>query len=254
MTFDEPSSRSLLERFDSDGYLALPGFLKASEVEILARQIDRFIRDVVPKMPAEKVYFEVKSRPETLKQFELMVEHDAWFHDFFSASEFSRLAELLLKGPVIGKNLQWFNKPPLLGKATPPHQDGYYFMIEPNEAITMWLALDVVDEQNGRIHYVPGSHRRGVRSHVRTGVLGFSQGINDYGLSDEAIEVAFDAKPGDLLVHHSLTIHRAGANQSERTRKALGFNYYSAAAREDVNRKLEYQEKLAADLTQEGKI
>jgi ectoine hydroxylase-related dioxygenase (phytanoyl-CoA dioxygenase family) len=51
--------------------------------------------------------------------------------------------------------MQYFNKPPSVGQPTPPHQDGYYFMLDPCEAVTMWFALDEVDEENGRMRYVP---------------------------------------------------------------------------------------------------
>lgn len=50
-------------------------------------------------------------------------------------------------------------KPPRIGKGTPPHQDGYYFMLEPNEAVTMWMALEDVNEENGCVRYVKESHK-----------------------------------------------------------------------------------------------
>ena len=127
-------------------------------------------------------------------------------------------------------------------------------MREPNEALMMWLALDVVDEKNGCVRYVPGSHRAGVRPHARTGVLGFSQGITDFGPADLQKEVAFPARPGDLLVHHALTIHRADGNNSDRTRKALGFIYYAARPREDTERQNTYAKNLKAELVQQGKL
>ena len=40
----------------------------------------------------------------------------------------------------------------------------------------MWLALDEVDETNGCLCYVPGSHRQGLREHARTRTLGFLRG------------------------------------------------------------------------------
>ena len=90
----------------------------------------------------------------------------------------------------------------------------------------MWLALDVVDEENGCVRYVRGSHRRGMRPHGRTGVLGFSQGITDYGQPEDlADEIAFPAQPGDLLVHHALTIHRADGNRSA-TRHPTLFGFH----------------------------
>jgi phytanoyl-CoA hydroxylase len=67
--------------------------------------------------------------------------------------------------------------------------------------------------------------------------------------------VTCPAKPGDLLVHDALTIHRADANRScTRSRRALGFIYYSQRAREDREAHTMYQRRLAEDLKSKGKI
>jgi len=247
-------NQELKRRFDEDGFVALPGFLSPDEVAELRREIDRYVVEVAPRIPASEVFYEVKGRPETLKQLQRMFEYDEWFNRFFFGDRFIKLAELLMGNAVTGRNLQWFNKPPGVGQATPPHQDGYYFMLEPNEAVTMWLALDEVDEENGCVRYVRGSHRRGLRGHERTGTLGFSQGITDYSDEDRKQEAVMIARPGDLLAHHALTIHRADANASGQTRRALGFIYYSAAAREDTARKAAYQQAIAAEWAKEGKL
>jgi hypothetical protein len=55
-------------------------------------------------------------------------------------------------------------------------------------------------------------------------------------------------------VHHSLTIHRADGNNSNRSRKALGFIYYAERAKEDTERQNAYAKKLKADLVEQGKI
>ena len=120
----------------------------------------------------------------------------------------------------------------------------------------MWLALDTVDEDNGCIRYVRASHRDGLRAHSRTTTLGFSQGLsNDLSSEDLRAEVAIHAEPGDLLVHHALTVHRAGANRSrDRSRRALGLIYYGASAREDAAAHARYQRRLAAELEAQGRI
>jgi len=128
-------------------------------------------------------------------------------------------------------------------------------MLEPNEAVTMWMALESVDEENGCVRYVNKSHRYGVRSHGRTSTLGFSQGIADYGCpNDIENEVFFPTKEGDLLVHHALTIHRADGNQSERTRKAMGFIYYANKAKEDKAAHETYAKALNESLKEQNKI
>jgi phytanoyl-CoA hydroxylase len=241
--------------FDKDGFVALRQFGHGEELADLMANVDRFIRDVVPNMPLEQVYYEDKNNRATLKQIQLMGDYDPYFRDLFVASRFREVAEQLLDGPVVPKNLQYFNKPPGIGQPTPPHQDGYYFMLDPCEAVTMWFALDQVDEENGCVRYISGSHHRGMRQHARTETLGFSQGITDFSAVNREQEVAMPAQPGDLLVHHAMTIHRADGNHSQdRSRRALGFVYYSQRAKEDASTLQAYQRKLDEEMASAGRI
>lgn len=236
--------------FLRDGFVFLPGFLSPDEVAVVNDHLQMLIRERVPAMPPEVAFYEKADDPSTLKQIQSLYNHDPLFHEMMVGSRFEELASVLLDDAVVGKNMQYFNKPPHIGQPTPAHQDGYYFMLDPNEAVTMWVALEPVDEENGCVRYVRGSRRRGLRPHGRTGVLGFSQGMTDFGTPEDlANEVYFPTQPGDLLVHHSLTIHRADGNASPtRTRKALGFIYYAKRAKEDTARKQAYQQKLAEEL------
>lgn len=243
-------------RFAIDGFVVLRSFVEGDELRELLTNVDRFMRDVAPSMPQEQVFYEDKRDPSTLKQIQQMGDHDPWFRDLLTASPFRQAAEALLHGPVVPKNLQYFNKPPGIGQPTPAHQDGYYFMLDPCEAVTMWFALDTVDEETGCVRYVRGSHQDGMRAHQRTETLGFSQAIVDYPTpADLRRETAFPAQPGDLAVHDALTVHRADGNRStDRSRKALGFIYYSERAREDTDAHEAYQRRLTETLRAEGKI
>ena len=246
----------ILESFDTDGFVALRRFFAGDELAEITSRVDRFIRDVVPRLPPGDAFYEQKGDVETLKQIKGIEQHDRWFKDLFESGHFRDLAELVLRGPVVPKNLQYFNKPPGIGLPTPPHQDGYYFMLDPCQAVTMWFSLDAVDEENGCVRYVRGSHRTGLREHRRTQTLGFSQGIAGFPTAaDLAHEVAVPAEPGDLLVHHALTVHRAEGNRStRRSRRALGLVYYGEQARQDVAAHAAYQQQLAADMKATGKI
>ena len=252
---DRANKTSLRDRFLTDGYIFFPQFLLADEIGQVKQQMDAFIENQVCRMPPEQVYYEDKNDKSTLKQLQQLHEYDPFFYNMIFGSRFEKLASILLEDQVVGKNIQYFNKPPKIGQETPPHQDGYYFMLEPNEAVTMWMALEDVDEENGCVRYVPGSHKLGMRSHGNTGTLGFSQGITDFGPDDIQKEVFFPTKAGDLLVHHSLTIHRADGNNSEsRSRKAMGFIYYAELAKEDEAAHRAYAAKLALELKNKERI
>lgn len=250
---DALDMKAVKAQFDQDGFAELRGFLSADEVETLLGEFKRFQEQIVPHIPNEKLYYEDKSNLDTLKQVQKIQEYDAYFARMLSSERFVNIARTLLGDHVVLSNVQWLTKHAKIGTPTPPHQDGYYFMLDPDEAITLWLALDVVDETNGCVRYVPGSHLQGRRDHHRTEQLGFSQGI-EYSDEDMKTEVALHAQPGDLLAHHSMTVHRADANISDRPRRAIGFTYFALRCKEDVARKEAYQAVLDRDMAEAGKL
>lgn len=251
----DPRTRTQLKAdFDRDGFVVLRGYLSPAEAAEVDAHVDRFIRDVLPTAPATTAFYEDKADPASIKRLQHMSTLDPWFGQLYGSDRFQGLASALLGDGARPSALQWFNKPARVGGVTPPHQDGFYFMLEPNLAITLWLALDDMDEENGCIRYLPGSHREPMRPHQPSTVIGFSQGIADYGVADRRREEVLHARPGDLICHHSMTIHRADANPSDRRRAALGFVYFAASAREDRERADRYRQELFARWKREGKL
>ena len=251
---DSPTSPG---RFGSDGFVHLEGFLSPAQVADVLANVERFVREVVPAAPDTDVFYEDKERPETLKQLIRVQLHDDYFRSLLEEGIFPKTAADLLGEPVRPVNQQLFIKPPGgASRPTPPHQDGFYFHLEPCSATTLWLALDDVDAENGCLRYVRGSHRRGVRPHRRTGTLGFSQGVSDFGTPEDlANEVACTARAGDVIAHHALTIHRADGNRAPgRPRRALGLVYYGISAHDSADEHEAYQRKLATEMRQGGRI
>ena len=242
------------EEFAARGFVAWRGFIDAAEMAQINAEFDRYIAEVLPTLDHSAGFYEDTDDPATLLRLQGMTDHDPYFHQLFHSERMFDTARALLDDEVVGRNLQWFNKLPHGGKATPPHQDGFYFMLEPNEALTLWLAIDSADEENGCIRYVPGSHRREMRPHRPSGVLGFSQGITAYGADDFAAEVPIVVEPGDLIAHHCLTIPRADANPGDRHRAALGFHYHAQWAVEDSKRREDYHKQLTERWEAEGKL
>lgn len=243
-------------QFDRDGFLALPQFLDQQELSELNSRLQHYVAEIVPILPRADVFYEDKANTATLKQMQRMEQHDSYFDRLLRGGKFEHVASLLLNDDAVPRGVEYFNKPSGKNTATPPHQDGYYFMLEPCEAVTFWLALDDVDEENGCLRYVAGSHQRGIRPHGRTQTLGFSQGITDFGTPDDVShEVPCSAHPGDVLVHHACTIHRADPNRSEnRQRRSLGLVYYAARAKPDQAALEAYQAKLTESLAVTGRI
>jgi len=94
----------------------------------------------------------------------------------------------------------------------------------------VWVPLDAVDDENGAVQYVRGSHRD--RTAFRPNLFVTTQPLPDTvgeevpdHTGDPAI-VQFDTEPGDVVVHHARTIHGAHANRSaDRRRRAVSVRY-----------------------------
>lgn len=250
-------SERLLHEFNLNGYVSIPGFFNAEELAEIKTNKLRFIEDVVPSMPDSEVYYEDSSDKTTLKQLQNMWQHDSFFGGMMGGgSKLTTLSEVCLNEGVVPRNMQYFNKHAGGGQPTPPHQDGYFFHLKPNHAITIWFALEDVEPEQGCVNYVQGSHKYGMRAHAASGVLGFSQSIQDFGIPfDQENAIAFPCKAGHLIAHHSLTIHWADGNMSaDKSRQAMGAIYYGESAQEDVAAKKAYQARLDSQLAADGKI
>lgn len=236
----------LREQYDRDGFVVVRNFLDVDELSRLQRELQRYIAEVVPHLPDSDAFYVDRSRTETLKQLQHMGS-DTFFSEYRLHRRWGELAHSLIGEPCEAQEPEWFNKPPGTSHETPPHQDNFYFCLQPPHVATLWLALDPVDTENGCLRYVAGSHRGGFRPHQRTQMLGFSQGITDYGPDDRSREVVVELQPGDLVAHHGMTIHRADANRSkDRHRRAFAMVYRGASCIPDGAARRRYEASLAS--------
>ena len=84
-----------------------------------------------------------------------------------------------------------------------------------------------------------------------TETVGFSQGlIPDPGSLGEAVLCA--GTPGTVMVHHSLTVHSAGANTSGRPRRSIAYVFFSASAEIDEEARSRYMAALQAQRESKG--
>ncbi|MBD3673144.1 MAG: phytanoyl-CoA dioxygenase family protein [Planctomycetaceae bacterium] len=238
--------QELKAHYDRDGFLVVPQFLPDEDFAELKRELDHYIQTVVPTLPDSDAFYVDKSRPETLKQLQHM-GGDPFFREYANHPRWKELAELLLGEEANSRGAEWFNKPAGTNAPTPAHQDNYYFNFDPPNVLTMWLALEDVDEENGCLRYVRGSHRQGRRPHASSQVLGFSQGITDFGPEDEANEVCMSLKANDLLIHHGWTVHRAEPNRSTtRHRPSFAIVFQGVSCQIDDEGRQRYEAEMRA--------
>ena len=123
----------------------------------------------------------------------------------------------------------------------PWHQDSHYFAFSKTPQIGFWLAITRATLDNGCLHVLPGSHKEPVHKHVpdaRTHALYGYEEIVDYDTSASA-PVLLEA--GDLLVFHSLLMHRSTDNTSDGIRAAMVWHYAAAGTEDWTKEKFGFQ-------------
>jgi ectoine hydroxylase-related dioxygenase (phytanoyl-CoA dioxygenase family) len=116
------------------------------------------------------------------------------------------------------------------GGANMWHQDSPYWpVLQPKTSeVTAWVALDDVDEENGCMWMIPGSHLWGdaiedIHAHLRE-TEGFFDLPATYN-GHEVRAVACPVKRGEVHYHHALTWHASNVNASGRPRRAIALHY-----------------------------
>lgn len=127
----------------------------------------------------------------------------------------------LYKAPKTGGTLKW-------------HQDHPYWPLAQANAVTAWVALDDVHLKNGAMQMAVGSHLLGERlpvafgtgtpylQEMRPSVVKPIEDPIEQGLDIKTIEL----KAGEVSLHHALTWHASGPNETDEPRRACIARYF----------------------------
>lgn len=165
---------------------------------------------------------------------ELDVPHfrDPRLLDFLLSAEVLDLVE-----PILGPNIALFSshficKDPHVGRATPWHEDSAYWksrISRYDKIVSVWLAIDDSDRENGCMRVIPGTHSNGFSEYesVDDKINTFPSQIKEVD-NDKA--VYFELNAGQCSLHDARIIHGAEANASERRRTGYTMRYMSTEA------------------------
>jgi ectoine hydroxylase-related dioxygenase (phytanoyl-CoA dioxygenase family) len=113
---------------------------------------------------------------------------------------------------------------PAFGNPTGWHLDNPYWSFFSRDAISIWVALDDATLSNGCLYYLPGTQRTARFENSNIG-----ENIGDlfkvYPEWKEIDTVATPCRAGSAVLHNGLTAHGAGANMTNKSRRAMTCAY-----------------------------
>jgi ectoine hydroxylase-related dioxygenase (phytanoyl-CoA dioxygenase family) len=222
-----------VQQFSRDGYLKGGRILGDDAVRVLQEEIARVIRDDGTAV----------RQPVRLANLTGDPDHPVW--QIVNIWEASDPFEALIHNPQIGEEMAqltgaqrlriWHDqiqfKPAEFGGVTMWHQDAPLWpILAPMTEVTAWVALDDVNEDNGCMRMVPGSHRWG-------NAIDFLHTLSAFEAMPalwEGHAVAVRSCPvrrGEVHYHHALAWHGSPANTSGRHRRAIALHYMTEQTR-----------------------
>lgn len=141
----------------------------------------------------------------------------------------------ILGDDVVAWGSHFFCKMPGDGKEVAWHQDASYWPLSPSKAVTVWLAIDDADLENGCMKFIAGSQNFGHVTYRKSNpdehsVLGQTvENPEQYGRI-----VVDDLQAGQISIHNDLLLHGSDANKSTRRRCGLTLRYAAAEVRAEM--------------------
>jgi hypothetical protein len=225
---------ALAARMHRDGYLFLPGLLPREDVTSVQRQIgeiardagwlrrDRPVEDAIADMSGfcvdpDPIYLQTLRRINRLEDYHALKHHPVLID----------LLERMLGGPILPHPRVLMRNifPAREEYTTKAHQD-FPNVQGTTEVYTAWMPLIDCPMEVGPLQISVGSHTAGVYDFDLAGGAG---GIE---ITDplEGTWALGDFDLGDVLLFHSMTVHKGVPNRSDKLRMSMDVRYQLVSA------------------------
>ncbi|MBS13798.1 MAG: hypothetical protein CME19_19660 [Gemmatimonadetes bacterium] len=211
--------------YDDNGYAVVDDLFPLEELEEVDRELDRLVQ-------------EAEADGQTGIGHTGSSRNKGWLLQLGLRSEFTRrfaedervldLIESIVRPGIAIYSAKLTAKMPRSTDICHWHQDNAYYNahVLSETRMSTWIPLVDVDEENGCLWVVPGSHKGGVKEHGQYG----GQCPKSIGPEDMEAEGATQCpvKAGSILLFHSDLWHHSKGNDTDQIRRAFIVSYQEA--------------------------
>lgn len=222
-----PEDQASLQHFEENGYAILRNFFSAEKIDQVNKVIEELLSSgKIRFKDGRKIMFAYKQSKvlERIGKDEGLLEI---------------LSVLISTRPILFQSINF-----LQGSEQHTHSDSIHMTTFPlGKLIAVWVALEDITEENGPLHYYPGSHKlpyylnsdyQNEGNKILIGDKAYTQyeemiekKINETNLKKQT----FHAKKGDVLIWHANLCHGGDPHLNKnRTRKSMVFHYFGEDA------------------------
>jgi len=218
--------------YDENGYLMVEDVVAPEELAKLREITYRLIEGSREVSESTDVYDLDKghsAEAPRLTRIKLPHKVDPYYWQVLTQSKVTQVLNDLLGPDTIINTSKLNTKAPGGGAAVEWHQDWAFYPHTNDDLLAFGLMLEDVDEANGPLMVIPGTHKGPVLSHHVNGV--FAGAVNpEDPLFERDKAVTLTGKAGSMTVHHVRTLHGSAPNMSDRNRLILFYELARADA------------------------
>jgi ectoine hydroxylase-related dioxygenase (phytanoyl-CoA dioxygenase family) len=209
-------SREQVEFFNENGYLTPLRVMSENRARAILDEVEAFERETA--MAADSLELKVHL-------------YFDWFLKLVRGAAVTAIAKDLLGPDILLWATRFWIKRARDRKYVGWHQDMAYFQLDPQEMITLWMALSPATVANGAMRFAPGSHRH-LEEHLATydkdSLLSRGQYVPGV---DEAAAIDAVLRPGELSIHHGNLLHSSPPNETDGPRVGIAMMMFPAHVR-----------------------
>ena len=237
-----------LESFNTNGFLIIRNFADEKKCEAILNIAKVHLQHKIEPIETEIGYGDksrdyrrdvvdysskLEEKTPTVRRLRQVYFRDILFKEWMEDIEIRPILEQVLNDQVVittAHHNSIMTKMPYSSTETRWHQDRRYWHFSDNNLVSVWLALDEEHSQNGVLEFIPKSHRMSFKPEQFDEKAYFRE---DYSKNMSLIEtkVSTTLQRGDVVLFHSLLLHRANANITNKPKIAFVYTVKGASTK-----------------------
>jgi len=221
-------SQKQIDDFNEKGYILLKGFASASLCDEILAKAKIHLEAKIEPFETESAYhksskakrtqdvnYQSELNPKTsIRRLRQVYERDKVFALWMKNTKIRPILQQLLNDKVVlvtAHHNSIMSKMPYSSTETKWHQDRRYWRYSDDNLLSIWLALDRENSQNGVLEFINASHKMKFLPEQFDDKEYFDENniLNTSILKNKS---SFSLDKGDVIIFHSLLLHRANKN------------------------------------------
>lgn len=236
-------NEKLIREYERKGFFILKKFLNKNEIKNCSKSLELYAKKYKPKKN-RKINFAKNNYINSIHDLERWI----WVKNLRKKFKKKYFIEKVIGSKPKNFGSEYFAKPPKYGLKSPPHQDNFYWCINNNKGITVWISLDKASKKNGGVYYYEGSHKLGLLNHKPSFAPGSSQTVKSLKkLKNCKIKIP-KLNPGDCIIHNSLVVHGSKSNTSDISRRGITLRFIPYKSKIMKKLKNNYEKSLSKQI------